>query len=138
MTRPEALAAALADLDPAAGPVFAVLDGALDAVGKRRVGASSRRIGAYLRRNASDQTASISDRELDDRTRAWMREAREIGVKTEAGMGRWCYLQAVSGGRIGHQSDILTYVKSGDGASADTRVRMLMLSMVEAARAGQG
>jgi hypothetical protein len=28
MTRPDALAAALADLDPAAGPVFAVLDGA--------------------------------------------------------------------------------------------------------------
>ncbi len=85
------------------------------------------RITAYLRRVAPDQTRDLDDATLNAMTGRYMNEARSYGVRSEAGMGRWCFLQLVAGGRMSGQKEIADYVAVPDGKkTADERVRDLM------------
>ena len=85
------------------------------------------RIAAYLRRVAPDQTRDLDDATLNAMTGRYMNEARSYGVRSEAGMGRWCFLQLVAGGRMSGQKEIADYVAVPDGKkTADERVRDLM------------
>ena len=43
----------------------------------------------------------MSDAELDAATAQYMAEAQAYGVRSEAAMGRWSFMQLISEGRIG-------------------------------------
>lgn len=98
---------------------------------------SAFRISAYLRRNAPDQTASISDEALAARTQEWMREGRGFDIRNEAGLGRWCYLQLLTGGQMGKMPEVRE-VMSGrhGGESGDDRVEVLMRLTASQVRSG--
>lgn len=86
-----------------------------------------RRINAYLRKVAPEQTAQMDDAALDKATAGFMAEAQTHGVKSESAMGRWCFLQVLTGGQMGKQPAVTDYVARGDPTkSADDRVRDLM------------
>ncbi|MBC9248290.1 hypothetical protein H4P12_16595 [Paracoccus sp. 11-3] len=92
-----------------------------------RIQHNRRRITAYLRRVAPDQTRSLDDATLDAMAGRYMSEAHAYGVRSEAAMGRWCFLQVVAGGRMSSQKEIADYVAVPDGRkTADERVRDLM------------
>ena len=56
------------------------------------------RITRYLRDVAPEPTRRVSDAELNRLTARWMEEAQSHGVKSEAALGRWSYLQLISEG----------------------------------------
>lgn len=84
-------------------------------------------ITAYLRRVAPDQTRDLDDATLNAMTGRYMNEVRSYGVRSEAAMGRWAYLQVLTGGRMSGRKEIIDYIMLADGKkSADERVRDLM------------
>src|SRR5690606_6036218 len=86
-----------------------------------------RRIAAYLRKVAPEQTQGMDDKALDAATAGFMAEARGYGVRSESAMGRWSYLQLLTGGQIGQQPAVTDYLVKGDATkTADQRVRDLM------------
>ena len=92
-----------------------------------RLQRSRSRVAAYLRRVAPDQVRDVDDATLDAMTGRYMNEARSYGVGSEAAMGRWAYLQVITGGRMGNHKELTNYVATPDGVkSADDRVRDLM------------
>lgn len=92
-----------------------------------RLQRNRQRIAAYLRKVAPDQTRGLSDTKLDAMIARYMTEAHSYGVRSEAAMGRWCFLQVITEGRIGQHRELTEYVARPDGAkSADDRVRDLM------------
>lgn len=108
-----------------------------------RMSRSQRRIVKYLRKVAPKQTRSMADWDLEDQTAHWMNEARSLGVRSEAGTGRWCYLQVITAGEIGRQKSVTDFVTRKNpgntpGASTDERVEVLMwMAGAQARRMGQ-
>ncbi|PYF07471.1 hypothetical protein C8J30_11722 [Rhodobacter viridis] len=62
---------------------------------------TSRRVAAYLCRVAPDQTAARDDTRLAAATAHHITEARGLGVRSEAALGRRCFLQLLCGGSLG-------------------------------------
>ena len=85
------------------------------------------RIIRYLRDVAPEQSAKMSDTQLAGAIAGWMDEARGHGVKSEAALGRWSYLQLVTFGEIGKKREVVDYLKQPNpGRTTDQRVRDLM------------
>ena len=115
---------------PAPPPGPLTLDAAaMKRVQARRLARSRRRIMGYLREAAPDETADMSEEELAVAAGDHMKQARSFGIETEAGMGRWSYLQLVSGGAMADDEDIRAYMGGADdGTTPDQRVQALMRS----------
>lgn len=117
---------------PPKGPLT-LDEAAMKRVEAKRLGRSHRRVMAYLREVAPDEAGAMSDEELATATGTYMQEARSMGVETEAGMGRWSYMQLVSGGAMTDDADIKDYMsKADDGTTPDDRVQALMQSTANA------
>jgi hypothetical protein len=108
-----------------------------------RLKRSQQRIVKYLRDVAPVQTTQMGDKEVVDRTALYLKEGRALGVRTEAGLGRWCYLQVITNGEIGRQKSVTDFVTkrnlgNNPGASAEERVEILMwMASAQARRMGQ-
>ena len=88
---------------------------------------SQLRIARYLRSVAPEQAQRLSDAELSRSTARWMEEAQSQGVKSEAALGRWSYLQLITMGEIGKRKEVTDYLRQGHpGHAADQRVQDLM------------
>jgi hypothetical protein len=91
---------------------------------------SQLRIARYLRDVAPEQAGRLSDSELSQSTARWMKEAQGHGVKSEASLGRWSYLQLASGGRFGSTPEVQRAMTSSDiDATPDEKVRYLLASV---------
>lgn len=97
-----------------------------------------RRIATYLRKVAPEQTAGMDDAALEVATAGFMAEAKTHGVRSESAMGRWGYLQLLTGGQMGRQPEVTDYLAKGDPAKTpDERVRDLMhMAAFSAAQGG--
>ncbi|CAN7169433.1 hypothetical protein LJR011_000212 [Agrobacterium tumefaciens] len=105
-------------------------------ISKVRDQASRWKISAYLERNAEDQLKHLDEKQRDVWITSHMREARSLGVRSEANLGRWCYLQAITGGRLTQQPGVTDYMMSRGEVTADEKVRLLLTSVTAAARHG--
>jgi hypothetical protein len=99
-----------------------------------RLERSRLRISRYLREVAPEHTSGMSDSQLRRATSIWMDEARSHGVKSEVALGKFCYLQSISGGRAAYQPGVQEYLSSKDGLPADDRVGLLLRSVALAAK----
>lgn len=96
------------------------------------------RITAYLRRVAPDQTRDLDDATLNAMTGRYMNEARSYGVRSEAGMGRWAYLQLITGEKTGQDRSVHELMTAKEPRiSADQRVRLLLQQSAVAIREGK-
>ena len=96
----------------------------VERIGGARHDRRHRRLSAYLRKVAPEQTEGMDDHALDKKAAEYAAEAEAYGVRSEAGQGRWCYLQLVSRGEMGRQSKITEYISQPDPSkSPDARVR---------------
>jgi hypothetical protein len=108
-----------------------------------RLKRSQQRIVKYLRDVAPVQTRQMGDKEVVDRTALYLKEGRAFGVRTEAGLARWCYLQVITNGEMGRQKSVTDFVTkrnlgNNPGASAEERVEILMwMASAQARRMGQ-
>ena len=85
------------------------------------------RAKVYLKRVRPDLVGQINEKDLTDRVAAWVAEAQSYGVRTEAAIWKWCYLQLVTGGQLAKQSDVDSYMRSDRNSSTkDKRVDRLM------------
>ncbi|MFK3781346.1 hypothetical protein [Agrobacterium sp. NPDC089420] len=106
------------------------------AVSEVRDQASRRKISGYLERNAEDHLKHMDEEERDIWISYQIREARALGVRSEAGLGRWCYLQAITDGRLTHQPGVTDYMMSKGEGTPDEKVRLLLKSVRVAANRG--
>ncbi|KQZ95188.1 hypothetical protein ASD74_14540 [Rhizobium sp. Root564] len=97
---------------------------------------SHRRISDYLQRHAADHLKDMNEKERDIWIMSQVREARSLGVRSEADLGRWCYLQAITGGRLTHQPGVTDYMMSKGEGTSDEKVRLLLKSVRAAAHRG--
>ena len=85
------------------------------------------RITRYLRDVAPEPARRPGDAERSRSTARWMEEAQSHGVKSEAALGRWSYLQLITMGEIGKRKEVTDYLRQGHpGHAADQRVQDLM------------
>lgn len=70
------------------------------ALSDRRVEISRRRIAAYLRDVAPEYTSRIDDGALAASVLKSEAEAKQLGLASEADIGRWSYLQLIGGGQL--------------------------------------
>ena len=99
-------------------------EGTVERIGGARHHRRHRRLSAYLRKVAPEQTEGMDDGALNEKAAEYAAEAKTYGVRSEAGQGRWCYLQLVSKGEMGRQSKITEYISGPDPhKSPDARVR---------------
>lgn len=88
---------------------------------------SKRRITKYLKIVAPEHTRQISEAQLAGNTTKWVHEARALGVQTEAGLGRWCYLQMISSGYLSKNEQVLNVMHSNElPLSPDEKVKLLL------------
>lgn len=86
-----------------------------------------RRISQYLRSAAPDHTQSMTDADLHIMAKRYSDEARSYGILSEAGAGRWSYMQIVSGGQFGAMPEVRVVMAAKAGPfSPDERIRHLM------------
>ena len=81
----------------------------------------------YLRSVAPDHTSTLSENDLRQITIDYLEGARLYGVSSRASLGRWCYLQLVSGGKFAESQEVRALMSSKQiKISADDRVNRLM------------
>ena len=120
-----------ADWPPARSGPLTLSRGTLDRMNGKRLRRCEERVMAYLREVAPGQTRHVSDAALGAATARYIKEATRYGVKSEVGLGRWCYLQVVTGGEMGKQKSVTDFLLKKNlgldpNASADDRVATLM------------
>ena len=113
------------------------LDGeTMERVRECRLDRSARRITRYLRKHADQPTAEFDDAELAALTKTYMREAEQYGVQTEAGLGRWCYLQFTTRGQLTWDPSVRSVMSAHEpSVSPDERVRLILRMSGETMRA---
>lgn len=57
-------------------------------------------------------------------------------MRSEADLGRWCYLQVITGGRLTQQPGVSDYMMSKGEATPDEKVRLLLRSVSAASQRG--
>ena len=99
----------------------------VERIGGARHRRRNRRISAYLRKVAPEQTEDMNDDALDKQVVEHTAEAEEYGVRSEAGLGRWCYLQILTGGKMKKDPNVHRLMTTKEpGVSPDQRVRLLL------------
>lgn len=112
--------------DPKPG-VLRLCQETMDRIGGARFKRRQKRIMAYLRKVAPEQTKKINDEKLGKATAKYIKEAEGYGVKSEAALGRWCYLQVITLGKISQQKELTDYISEPNPSkSPDDRVRDLL------------
>jgi Domain of unknown function (DUF4123) len=101
------------------------------ALNKRRLGASHRRIAAHLKALHPDLSAQITDQEMITHVAMSDRIGRSLGLKSEVAHGDWAYLMLMSHGRIARSPAACAFVSRG-GSAPDTQVALLRESTAEA------
>lgn len=94
---------------------------------------SASRISHYLERNASSHLRHLNQQDRDQWIASHLTEARSLGVRSEADLARWCYLQAITKGQLTRQPGVVEYMRSGGEHTPDTKVRLLFRSLQAAA-----
>jgi hypothetical protein len=123
------------DVPPAVPGLLRLSDQQMRGIESARLDRASRRIANYLREAAPLQTQSFSDRELTLRAKQWATDARLHGVSSEAALGRWSYLELISGGAVGKSSEVKKLFAVPDASvSPDKRVQLLMQATIEQVR----
>lgn len=120
---------------PRRGPLILSKD-MMTSISDVREQASRRKISDYLERHAADHLKDLDEKERDTWIRAHIREARSLGVRSEADLGRWCYLQVITGGRLTQQPGVSDYMMSKGEATPDEKVRLLLRSVSAASQRG--
>jgi hypothetical protein len=107
---------------------------AMTAIGNARIVHSRHRIMDYLRDVAPEMTQELSDQELERKTQTYMVEARGLGVRSEAAMGRWAYLQMITQGKLMQQNGIIEYMRKPGEVSQDRKIQLILQSVAVAAK----
>jgi hypothetical protein len=115
------------DAPPAPAGMLKLSMGQMEGIEGARFERSQLRITRYLRNVAPEQARRLSDLELSRSTARWMEEAQGHGVKSEAALGRWSYLQLITIGEIGKKKEVTDYLRQGNtDRTTDQRVQHLM------------
>ena len=110
-------------------------EGTVERIGGARQHRRHRRLAAYLRKVAPQQTEGMDDRALTEKAAEHAAEAEAYGVRSEAGQGRWCYLQVITGGAMTDDPSIHRLMTTREpGVSPDQRVRLLLQQSAAALR----
>lgn len=92
----------------------------------RRVSASHRRIGAYLRRYAPDRVRGMDDRALHDLIDTHDSQIRGHGVRHEISIGLWSYMQVNSKVDLSAQPAVTRFLADpAFGTTPDKRLEAL-------------
>jgi hypothetical protein len=97
---------------------------------------SDRNVARYLRRNAGPQLAGVDDAALQGHVVAWREQAGAWGATSEAGVGRFAWLQIATGGKFASIPGMHATIAQTPGASADLQLKRLMHVMVYKLRHG--
>lgn len=90
------------------------------------------RISNYLRKVAPYQTAKMDNFELSKATQQYIKDGREYGVKSEAALARWSYMQVVTSGKLTQNPDVYKVMTAKDPTvSADRRVQILLQASIK-------
>ncbi|WP_299965288.1 hypothetical protein [uncultured Roseobacter sp.] len=99
----------------------------LERMAEVRLDRSARRIARYLRKHAATPTKGIDDQALVKRARGYIDEARDYGVQTEAGMGRWSYMQITTRDGMLTDPSVRSVMSAQDPSmTPDERVKLLL------------
>ncbi|TDW37105.1 hypothetical protein EV128_101580 [Rhizobium azibense] len=121
--------------DAPKGPLT-LSDDNLRIVSQMRDVKSHQRISGYLDCTAHKQLDHLDAESRDRWIAKHITEARSFGVRAEADLGRWCYLQAITNGRLTAQPGVIEYMRSAGLTDADEKVRLLFRSIQAAAQTG--
>mgnify|MGYP002633998734 CR=1 FL=1 len=102
----------------------------------RRAEASHARIGAWLSRHLPPQLATMQQDELAGIAAQSEPSGREMGLASEAALGRWTYLMLVTGGHVAEMADVTGAIR--DAADAEAAVKAVMQATVADLRAKAG
>lgn len=94
---------------------------------------SRRKIMAYLRDVAPDETSSLDDRRLYALVMKSERSGKEMGLTTERALGKWAYLSLGSNGQIRHADGVREFITQSN-ASPDRQMDIFMDSLIAGAR----
>ncbi|AKI00504.1 protein of unknown function (DUF4123) [Hoeflea sp. IMCC20628] len=92
----------------------------------------SQRTGKYLRQYASNYITGMSNTDFHSNTKNWIIEAKKFGVTEESAFRKWCFLQAISKGRI-HSNPVFRRHFTGNQLSlpANERVHDMTREIIE-------
>jgi hypothetical protein len=105
---------------------------AMRAIGARRMTASRRKIMAYLRKVAPDETKNLDDEALHKRVFEFEQSGRELGLRSERAHGKWAYLMLSTDGEFGRGVPVreaLTQAKDGNADRALDRMMKIMVKL---------
>ena len=87
---------------------------------------------AYLREYAGSHVHGMTDSELHENARKWLKEAQELHVTDEIAFRKYCYLQAVHGGRLTDSPVFCQHSPQMNASlSGNDRVHGMMRFMIE-------
>ena len=110
----------------------------VERIGGARHNRRHRRLSAYLRKVAPEQTEGMDDDALEEKAAEYAAEAQAYGVRSEAGQGRWCYLQTLTGGALTDDPNVHRFMTTKEpGVSPDQRVRLLLQQSAATLRSGR-
>ncbi len=119
---------------PAASPGLLTLSSSqIVALTDRRLSASHRRIMAYLRDVAPQQTVEVSDEDLLYQVRYCESVGRDLGITSERGHAQWAFLMVLSEGRIASDRQVVEFI-SDSRRSPNVQIEEALKGAIEAAR----
>lgn len=96
---------------------------------------SHRAIASYLRDAAPGQTRGMDEAGLLGFIARSEAQGRAWGLKTEAGLGRFAWLQLMTQGRFAELGQARAALNEG-GASPDRQIKLLMQAMAQRSASG--
>ena len=121
---------------PAPGSPLTIRSEQIAAMNERRLGASHRRIAAYLRNVADSEVGTASDEALYVHVVLSDRVGRSLGLASEAAHSRWALLMLLSQGGIAGHGPTRAFLAQG-GDPPDRRLRDLFELTIAALRDGR-
>ena len=85
----------------------------VEAISDVRVAESRRKIAAFLRETAPEETRNLSNAELGHMVVAYEASGAELGLKTERSLGIWAHLMVASNGELGKRPKLRGGVAKG-------------------------
>lgn len=107
----------------------------MQALSRAMTARSHRAIASYLRDTASEQTRGMDEAGLRGFVARSEAQGRAWGLKTEAGLGRFAWLQLMTQGRFAELGQARAALNEG-GASPDRQIKLLMQAMAQRTTAG--
>ncbi|MGV2130308.1 hypothetical protein ACQZ4Q_10885 [Agrobacterium vitis] len=110
---------------PAAGPLKLTVD-ELAEIEKKRESRSRRKIAAYLRKVAPEQTTGMSEDELNKFVYEEEQKVKAFGVRREDMIGRWAFMQITSKTDLSHDKNVRTAMTNPSlPETPDERIKIL-------------